>query len=82
MTANQLLKNCRDLRFSTKHRKPWKNSVANDLNIVLGRAEYIMGTDGDEYDCEAAGAMLRTVMRLADSEEIARATAKKANSTP
>jgi hypothetical protein len=49
---------------------PWRNEVAKQLNILLGRADYFRETSDDESDREAEAATLAIVSRVAEFEEI------------
>lgn len=50
--------------------EPWKNEVARELNVLLGRCEYFRGTSNDESDKEAEAATLSIVARVAEFEDI------------
>lgn len=70
-TPVSLLDRLYDLgEFSEAHREEWRNEVARDLNHLVGRAIYWIETDGDEIDSEFGAAVLRTVNRVVEFEEI------------
>ena len=48
----------------------WKNEVAKELNILLGRAQYFRETSNDESDQEAEMATLSIAQRVAEFEEL------------
>jgi hypothetical protein len=48
----------------------WRNRVARDLNVLLGRAKYFEETSNDASDREALRATLNIVERVATFEEI------------
>ena len=71
-----LLKRCEDT-FEAKGHDEWRNEVALDLNLILGRVEYTLetsdpGNEAMEVDIELAKAALRIVDRVANFEDIAR----------
>jgi len=56
--------------FSEKHAEEWRNEVARDLNQLMGRAVWWLETCGDESDIKFGNAVVRTVQRVAEFEEI------------
>ena len=48
----------------------WRNKVAMELNILLGRAQYFQETSNDSIDKEACKATLSIVERVREFEEI------------
>jgi hypothetical protein len=50
--------------------EPWKNEIAKELNILLGRAEYFQETSNDDSDKAAESATISIVRRVAEFEEI------------
>lgn len=54
----------------TRQDEAWRNEVAKELNILLGRAEFFKETSNDESDQEAERATLSIVQRVRDFEEI------------
>jgi hypothetical protein len=50
----------------------WRNKVAFELNVLLGRAQYLRETTNDESDQEVIEATLSIVARVAEFEEIER----------
>lgn len=48
----------------------WRNEVAKELNILIGRAVYFSETSNDSSDQEAEVATLSIVQRVRDFEEI------------
>lgn len=58
--------------FSQWHAEPWKNEVAADLNQLMGRAVWWMETCGDESDILFGNAVIRTVQRVSEFEELER----------
>lgn len=48
----------------------WKNQVAKELNILLGRAQYFRETSNDESDQQAERATLSIAQRVAEFEEL------------
>ncbi len=56
--------------FSEKHEEEWKNQVARDLNQLMGHAVWWLETCGDEMDIMFGNAVVRTVQRVAEFEEI------------
>ena len=48
----------------------WKNEVARELNVLLGRAQFFKETSNDESDKEAEEATMSIVARVAEFEEI------------
>ena len=59
--------------FSCEHPEKWRNDVARELNVILGRVTYALEVDGDESDVYFARAALSIAQRVADFEEINRA---------
>jgi len=79
--CRQLHKECNEIELAVAgHSEEWKNQVAQDLMMLLGRAQYFLETDRDESDVAAAQATLRIVRRVAEFEGIRRQT--KAPLTP
>lgn len=56
--------------FSTEHEEKWRNQVAHELNVLLGRARYFRETSNDESDKAAEQATLSIAQRVATFEEI------------
>ena len=56
--------------FSEEHPDEWRNEVARDLNVLVGRATWWIETDRDETDREFGAAVLRIVERVAEFENI------------
>jgi hypothetical protein len=54
----------------TGHAEKWRNDVAKQLNVLLGRATFFHETSNDESDREAEKATLAIVERVATFEEI------------
>jgi hypothetical protein len=48
----------------------WKSRLADDLNTLLGRAQYFLETSNDASDKEAAEATFRVVDRVVEFEEL------------
>lgn len=57
-------------RFKITHEEKWRNEVAEQLNVLLARADYFQETSNDDSDKEAEAATLAIVERVADFEEI------------
>jgi len=51
----------------------WRNVLAGQLNILLGRARYFNETSNDASDKEAEQATLSVVERVSMFEEVAKA---------
>lgn len=71
-SCTELLQAVRAVEYSLEHAEEWRNDLAKDMNVILGRLEYILETGGDELDCQYAEASLRLVFRVGDFEEIRR----------
>jgi len=54
--------------FSECHKDEWRNEVARDLNRIVSREIYMVGTHGHASDYAAA--VLRIVERVAKFENI------------
>jgi len=48
----------------------WRNLLAKQLNILLGRARYFKETSNDESDKEAEQATLSVIERVSAFEEV------------
>ena len=71
MTADEILERLNAIHeFSTTHPEEWRNEVARDLNVLVGRATWWLETDRDETDTEFGASVLRIVERVAESEKI------------
>jgi hypothetical protein len=73
------------MTFSTEHPEAWRNEVAKDLNEVLARVQWTLETSGADEpgaeeavkcDMDFAQAAIRMVERVANFEEICRATSQ------
>jgi len=58
--------------YSEEHEEEWKNEVAADLNQLMGRAVWWMETCGYESDILFGNAVIRTVQRVSEFEELER----------
>jgi hypothetical protein len=53
---------------------PWRNELAEQMNTVLARIQYLQETANDESDQEFCKAALAIVERVAEFEEIVKAS--------
>lgn len=60
-----------DTKFDEiRHEEAWRNEVAKELNMLLGRAQYFKETSNDESDEDVERVTLSIVHRVREFEEI------------
>jgi len=72
LTADEVYDRLMEIEFCQTHPEEWRNQVAKDLNVLVGRATYEIETSNDVSDKDLAAAVLRIVERVAEFENIER----------